>query len=126
MNLHRGRIELPKLTISGHSTAGIETAICLQEFSLCVDMGVSDKETTRCNHLVFTHGHPDHMGSLIAHLGKRLLYGLPTTRIYGETSLLNAMKELVSAAEKAQGGGLPAEWIPLNPGESVSSARVAP
>ena len=120
MNFHRGFVDLPHLTVSGHSPAGIETAVTLREYSLCIDMGISTRETTKCNHLLFTHGHPDHVGSLIAHLGKRLLYGLTPAKIYGEPDLLIGLKEMVRGAEQAQGGVLPVEWKPISPGERVA------
>jgi ribonuclease Z len=83
-------------------------------------MGISTRETTKCNYVLFTHGHPDHVGSLVAHLGKRLLYGLAPAKVLGEPELLSGLKEMIRGAEHAQGGALPVEWIPISPGEQVA------
>jgi len=114
---HKGTVQLPQLRISGGSTAGIGTSIVLHELDTCIDIGFSTRESTGCRNLILTHGHPDHMGALIAHLGKRLLYGLRPARIFGEPFLIEALQEMVRAAETAQGGALPAEWFPVKPGE---------
>ena len=116
MNLHSGRINLPSLTIDGSSTGGLETAICVPQLGLCVDMGVAGPSTTKAGSLLITHGQPDHMGALVAYLGKRLLYRLPPPKIYLDKGLLEGAKAMIAGAEQMQGRPLPAEWHPMSPG----------
>jgi len=39
--------------------------------------------------------------------------------VLGDPELLSGLKKMVQGAEKAQGGILPVEWIPISPGEQV-------
>lgn len=119
MNLHRGKVELPGLTLKGHSTGGVETSVQVQEWSLCIDMGIANHDAVQCKNVAITHGHPDHVGALIAYLGKRLLYGLQAPRVFVESSLHPQLEAMVHAAGDAQLGTLPVEWVPMKPGDVV-------
>ncbi len=119
MNLHSGRVQLQSITIEGSSTGGLETAISIPQFGVCVDMGIAGPSTTKAGMLLITHGHPDHMGALIAYLGKRLLYRLPPPKIVLDKALLEGAKTMVAGAERMQGRPLPAEWHPISPGERL-------
>ena len=117
MIIHQGTVELKNARITGRSTAGIETALAIPEFGIGIDMGISLPATTSQPRLCITHGHPDHIGALIAHLGKRLLGGLPPLEIFGEPKLLERLESMVREAEQIQGNAFPVHWRPMAPGD---------
>lgn len=80
------------------SISGIETSVVVRKpsdgFHICFDMGYSCRENVKCQSVLISHGHMDHISALPQHVQKRELYGGKPATYYVPEHLVKNVREL--------------------------------
>ncbi len=119
VNSHRAKIKVGDYTISGVSTAGIETSLRVHELGLCFDIGGCVVQHACVANLLVTHGHADHVGGVIQYLGLRKLMSMPTATIFVSSRIVADLRAMIEAAERIQNGPLDYRLVACEPGVDV-------
>ncbi len=107
-------------TITGVSVGGVYTSLKIPELGVLFDAGFPIRSFAGTDHIFISHGHGDHVGGLGALLGIRgLLHRKAPAKIYAPAKVIESIKDVILAMSKMQRHDLPAEWIPMNPGDEV-------
>ncbi|MCB9675641.1 MAG: hypothetical protein H6806_00040 [Planctomycetes bacterium] len=105
------------------SIAGVETCIEVPSWKLCFDIGKCPDSATRWGTVLFTHGHADHIGGVVHHVGTREMrkqkaprYLLPKEYAANFDRLMDAWRALDHAA-------LECEVVPVAPGDRIDLGK---
>ena len=110
-------LQLKGMDLGGVSIAGIETCIELPSWKLCFDIGKSRASAVRLPRILFTHGHSDHMGAIVAHCATRSLQGMKPPDYYVPAENFEAVGELFDVWRRLDGSELACNLHPVAPGD---------
>lgn len=113
------RIQLGKLTLQGVSVAGVYTSLHVPELGIIFDVGIAPRSFVGAPHLLISHGHADHVGSLTTLLGIRGLSRAPAPRIFAPREIVDALQEAVYALNRVQNRSLEIDFVPVSPGDEL-------
>ncbi len=101
------------------SLAGLYTALYVKELNMALDVGIAYREAVIADHLLITHAHLDHIGSLPAFLGMRgmLMGKQKPLRVICPKGLGAVILEIISQFEKIHTWPLTIALIELAHGE---------
>ncbi|HOE83293.1 MAG TPA: MBL fold metallo-hydrolase [Myxococcota bacterium] len=97
------KTRLANMLFDAKSLGGIGTTICMPELSVAVDIGFCTPAALRCDTLILTHGHADHVSGLTTWLGTRRLYGMRPGRIIVPALMLPVMERFLEVLGQLQG-----------------------
>ena len=103
MNRHRATLTVGGLTVTGICTGGIATSMAIPELGVCFDIGACPHTSVTQGTLLLTHAHADHMGSLHAWLGTRMLYRMPPATLYVPHRIGDDVQLVIDTWAKLQG-----------------------
>lgn len=106
-------------SLVGVSLGGVYTSICVPELGAILDIGIAPRSFVGAPDLFLSHGHADHIGSLVTLLGHRGLAGVGPPRVFLPREIEEPVRRGVEAFTLAQGRGRPLDYVPLSPGEIV-------
>lgn len=118
-NRHRTTLSLGELTLTGVCTGGVATSLAVPELGIAWDVGASPHTTVRTRTLLITHAHPDHMGSLHAWLGVRMLYRMPRATLVVPTWIVEDVRALVATWGRLQGKAFDVQIVEARPHEEI-------
>lgn len=106
-------------SIVGVSVGGVYTSLCVPELGAILDIGIAPRSFVGAPHLFLSHGHADHVGSLVTLLGHRGLAGVDPPRVFLPAEIEEPVREGVRAFTLVQGRGRTLDYVPLEPGQVV-------
>lgn len=86
-------MKIAGIEIVGESVSGIGTSISLPELGITLDCGVITPASMKCQHVLITHGHLDHIHCIDRHAYLRAMTGSPDKSIFYVPSHLKAAVE---------------------------------
>ena len=98
------KTRLANMLFDAKSLGGIGTTICMPELSVAVDIGFCTPAALRCDTLILTHGHADHVSGLTTWLGTRRLYGMRPGRIIVPVAMLPVMERFLEVLGQLRDG----------------------
>jgi ribonuclease Z len=114
------KIKIENTTIEGEAVSGVASALALVELGICLDIGACTKAALKCDTVLITHGHIDHLGAIVQHANIRSMLGGQKTQYIVPSHLVPAIENLFRAWEALQQGETPNyEIVPVDPGQSV-------
>ncbi|GMV39696.1 MAG: hypothetical protein AMXMBFR64_14120 [Myxococcales bacterium] len=122
-NRHGATLTVGGLTITGVCTGGIATSIAVPELGVAWDVGACPHTTVTAKTLLLTHAHPDHMGSLHAWLGMRMLYRMPTATLVVPAWIGDEVRGLVDVWGRLQGRAFDVRLVDARPHEEIPLRR---
>lgn len=118
------KIKIENTTIEGEAVSGVASALALVELGICLDIGACTKAALKCDTVLITHGHIDHLGAIVQHANIRSMMGGKKTRYIVPSHLIAPINALFRAWEMLQQGETPNyELIPLDPCQSFDIGR---
>jgi len=114
-----GFLCLPPYRIQGISIAGEQVAIQIPELDLGFDIGCCPRAALPSRHLVISHGHMDHVGSLAYFCSQRRFQGMGTATLVCDERIapdIHAMMEGFSRLERQK---TPYELLALKAGQQL-------
>jgi ribonuclease Z len=109
--------------IEGISTAGLATSMRVPELGVCFDIGACPPSHAASPALLLTHGHPDHVGALVAWVGQRALYGLPPGVVYADAKIAPDVRALLEAGERLARLPFDVQVKEAKPGDMLELSR---
>lgn len=106
--------------IEAISTAAEATAISLKNLKLQLDCGTCVPAFAGNDSLFISHPHPDHWGGLINYIFLRKIKKMPPPKIYIHADICGKFTSLVRQAADMTGSVLPADFIGVRSGDSIS------
>ena len=102
--------------------AGLGSCIRVQgankQDDLLFDCGVCEPDTISAGFVFISHGHVDHIGASVMHARSKALTK-KTATYYVPVDSVGPLEEARAAFSKLDGGDIPMNIVPLQPGESV-------
>ncbi len=116
--------EVPGFTFRGVSIAGVYTSIHVPQLAALFDAGMCHRSVAGVKTLFLTHGHVDHIGSLLTLLGMRALgKGTPPLQVVLPQELVRAVETLLDSVTEFHRSPLKVDLVPLAPGEEMKHHR---
>lgn len=112
-------LELGKLKLSGHSTAGVETWFRVHPPGLAFDAGRGALHLEGAQDLFLSHGHLDHALGIPFVISQRSLHGEGRTRVFCPAGTADDLRTFIAAAERLEAATYDYELVALRPGERV-------
>lgn len=116
-------LELGELTLSGHSTAGVETWFRVHPPGLAFDAGRGALSLEGAQDLFLSHGHLDHALGVPFVISQRSLHGEGRTRVFCPAGTVDDLRAFITAAERLEAAHYDYELRGLGPGERVAVAK---
>ncbi len=114
-------VKADPFTIRGVSVGGLYTALQVPELQSVLDVGIAPRSFAATRYLFVSHGHPDHMGGLVALLGIRALIGVRRRlRLFVPEENVADSRSLLAAASRLQGYEPDVDIVAMAPGAEVS------
>jgi ribonuclease Z len=107
-------------TIRGVSMGGIHTALHVPELGVLLDIGIALRAFQGVDTLCISHGHADHVGALGALLGMRGLARSGPLRVLAPAATVPDLRDAMTALGRLQRHPLGVDWVPLEPGDTVT------
>ncbi len=104
-------------TIRGVSVGGVYTSLCVPELDVLFDVGIAARSSVGVEHLLISHGHADHIGSLPALMGVRGLNRKGSPRVFLPAEIVDEVRVALSALSRIQRFDLEPILVPVRPGE---------
>ncbi len=113
------------LEFDGIAVSGVGSAISITNVGICLDIGTVTPASLKCNVVLITHGHIDHMSGLVLHANIRAMQGNKTTTYVVPPWLEPQVHSLFSIWAKLQeeNSGPNVTVIALEAGKSVTLNR---
>lgn len=111
------RVRAGALSIVGVSVGGVYTSLSVPELDVILDIGIAPRSFVGARQLLISHGHADHVGSLVSLLGVRGLSKTPPPTIYLPIEIATDVSEAVAALNRAQRRVVAPTFVPLAPGD---------
>ncbi|KAK2186227.1 hypothetical protein NP493_210g03042 [Ridgeia piscesae] len=92
-------MDIEQFRVYPWSISGLESCILVQKNGLSVafDMGYAFREAVKCQHVLISHGHIDHISGLISHAARRHLCCMRPATYYVPGALIEPLKMVASA-----------------------------
>lgn len=116
-------LELGELSLSGHSSAGVETWFRVHPPGLAFDTGRGALSLEGAPDLFLSHGHLDHSLGVPFVISQRSLHGEGRTRVFCPTGTVEDLRAFIVAAERLEAARYDYELVGLAPGDRVTVAR---
>ncbi|MEZ4318555.1 MAG: MBL fold metallo-hydrolase [Myxococcota bacterium] len=101
------------------SIAGVETCIEVPSWKLCFDIGKCPDSATRWGTVLFTHGHADHLGGVVHHVGTREMRKQKPPRYLIPREYATHFGALMDAWRRLDHSELACEVVPVAPGDRI-------
>ena len=123
------RVAAGPFHVVGVSVGGVYTSLSVPELDVIFDVGIAPRSFVGQKHLLISHGHADHIGSLTSLLGVRGLSRSAPPRIFLPAEIADDVREAVARLQHVQRRGFELEFIAVAPEEEHAlygdlSARV--
>ena len=116
-------VDLLGLQLKARSVGGIETCIEVPRFRLAFDIGRCPDSALKCETVLVTHAHIDHMAGLPWHAAMRQLRGMSPPTYVVPPAIVPGLEALFAAWAVLDNGRLDHELVPLPPGERLDLPR---
>ena len=116
-------VDLAGLEIQAVSVAGVETCIEVPAWKLCFDIGKCPDSATRWPTVLFTHGHADHLGGVVHHVGTRGMRHQSPPRYLMPSEYVEAFGDLMAAWRRLDHAELACTVVPVQPGDAIDLGR---
>jgi len=110
-----GFIYAPPYRIQGVSIAGEATAVQIPELDICFDIGECPRAMLASNFVALSHGHMDHIASLIYYFSQRHFQGMGTGKVVCHRDMVQPIHNLMGALVDIERQRTPYEIITLEP-----------
>jgi ribonuclease Z len=111
------RLKAGALSVVGVSVGGVYTALSVPELSCLFDVGIAPRSFVGQKQLFISHGHADHVGSLLSLLGIHGLGKVEPPTLFLPREIEADVREAIEAFNRAQGRGVPMATVAMDPGE---------
>jgi len=102
--------------ILGTSIGEMKSNLVLPDYKVVLDIGVCSDEATKCQTVLVTHGHPDHLAGVVQHAASRDLMKMPPSIIVVPTEIAEHLETILTTWKK-MGGRFDYTIVPLSPGQ---------
>jgi len=110
-------LNLAGFAIDAISVGGLETCIQLPGLDMAFDIGRCPRSAVHRSRILCTHAHMDHLGGIAMHAATRSLMHMPPPTYYIPHENLEALEDLFAAWRRLDRSDLPANFIPVGPGD---------
>jgi ribonuclease Z len=108
-----------KLTIRGVSLGGVYTSIHVPELGALFDVGIPTRSAAAADYIFLSHGHADHVGALVSHLGIRALTGKRSAPwVFFPAEIGEDLQTSLNAMSRMQRYELSIRPVPMKPGDA--------
>lgn len=114
-----GFIYAPPFRIQGVSIAGEATAVQVPELDLCFDIGECPRALLSSNIVALSHGHMDHIASLVYYFSQRHFQGMGTGTVVCHPDLEKPIRGLMDALVGIERQRTPYEIVTLEPEQQI-------
>lgn len=112
------RVHASGYTIRGISVGGVYTSLRVDELNILLDVGMAARTFATTDAIFLSHGHADHIGSLVSSLGIRALHGKKhPPKVYLPEEISETVLAQLAIASKMQRYELAIQPVPLKPGD---------
>ena len=112
------KISADKFTLQGVSLGGVYTSIFAPELGTLFDLGIATRSAAAADHIFISHGHADHIGAIVSHLGIRALVGKrkPPT-VYLPIEIDKPLREMLKITKELHGYDMDIITVPMEHGQ---------
>ncbi len=114
-----GFLYLPPYRVQGVSIAGEATAVQVPELDIGFDIGECPRSMLSSNLIALSHGHMDHIASLIYYFSQRAFQGMGTGKVVCHPDLAQPIHNLMAALVDIERQKTPYEVITLEPEQQI-------
>lgn len=114
-----GFLYLPPYRVQGVSVAGEATAVQVPELDIGFDIGDCPRAMLTSNLIAISHGHMDHIASLIYYFSQRSFQGMGTGKVVCHPDLVEPIHNLMGALVDIERQRTPYEVVAMNPEEQI-------
>jgi len=114
-----GFLYFPPYRVQGVSVAGEATAVQVPELDICFDIGECPRAMLSSNIVALSHGHMDHIASLIYYYSQRSFQGMGTGKVVCHPSLAQPIHNLMNALVDIERQKTPYEIVTLEPEQQI-------
>ena len=111
------------LTIEGYSRAAVQTYWRIPELKLGFDLGAQPWSFMATPNWFVSHTHLDHLAALPVYVARRRMMKMEPPTIYLPAESVEAVGQLLRAVQRLDRGRLPAELVPVEPGQEIELSR---
>lgn len=114
------KVSADNLTLQGVSLGGVYTSIFAPELGALFDLGIATRSAAAADSIFISHGHADHIGAIVSHLGIRALVGKrkPPT-VYLPKEIDKPLQEMLAITKQLHGYDMDVITVPMEPGQIV-------
>jgi ribonuclease Z len=114
--------------LAGHqvvavSVAGVQTCIQLPDLDLCFDIGRCPISAVHRRNVLISHGHVDHLGGLVHHVGLRAMWRMSPSRVFVPREIVGDVEALLGIWRRVARAELPCELVGVEVGATVELGR---
>jgi len=112
------KIKADGLTLQGVSLGGVYTSIFAPELGALFDLGIATRSAAAADHIFISHGHADHIGAIISHLGIRALVGKrKPPKVYLPKEIDKPLREMLAITSQLHGYDMDIITVPMEDGQ---------
>ncbi len=112
-----------EITIEGYSRAAVQTYWRIPELKIGFDLGAQPWDFMGTARWAITHSHLDHIAALPVYIARRRMMKMPPPTIYLPEGAVDAAEAMLRTVARLDRGRLPAEIIPVAPGDEIELSR---
>ncbi|HVT07336.1 MAG TPA: MBL fold metallo-hydrolase [Polyangia bacterium] len=114
---------MSRISLSGFSVAGVETAIEVASLGLVLDLGRCSRTAVNQPVVLVSHGHLDHIGAVVQHAARRAMMNMGESVYVVPASIAADVERMFAAAEALDGGRIARRVVPLGPGDELDLGK---
>ncbi len=112
------KIIADKRLLQGVSLGGVYTSIFAPDLNALFDVGISARSAAAADFLFISHGHADHIGAIVSHLGTRALMGkLKPPTVFLPEEIEEALHDMLKATSRLHGYEMTVKTVAMQPGD---------